>query len=70
MDATSLCFKCEMYLCDSCYKLIHDKQKNSQHIKERIDYYVPIDVKCPQHPNCPLNLFCLNDKGIYIFFFN
>ena len=62
-NATSLCFKCKMYLCDSCFKLIHDKKKNNQHIKEKIDYFVPIDIKCPDHPEDRIYLFCLDEKG-------
>ena len=70
VDATSLCFQCVMYFCESCFKLIHDKQKNSQHIKEKIDYFVPIDLKCPEHPTNPRNLFCVDDKGkIFNFIF-
>ena len=66
-DATSLCFECTMYFCDSCFKMLHDKQKNSQHIKEKIDLYVPIDIKCPLHPKCLQNLFCIDDKGKFIY---
>ena len=66
IEATSLCFECEMYFCDTCYKLLHDKQKNSQHAKEKIDVYIPIDIKCPLHPKCPQNLFCVDDKGNFI----
>ena len=36
-NATSLCFQCYMYLCDSCFKFIHDKPANNQHKKEKID---------------------------------
>ena len=52
-----------MYLCDSCFKYIHDKPANNHHIKEKIDYFVSIDIKCPKHPNDRLNLFCVDDKG-------
>ena len=62
-NATSLCFQCYMYLCDSCYKFIHDKPAKSQHKKEKIDYFVPIDIKCPKHPKDRMNLFCINEKG-------
>lgn len=61
-DATSLCNTCEEYFCDSCFKLIHDKKK-AKHEKESIDVFVPIDIKCPEHPNVPLNLFCTDEKG-------
>ena len=62
-DATSLCFKCISYFCDSCYKFIHDKKINSNHKKEKIDYFVPIDTKCPDHPKDRINLFCVDEKG-------
>ena len=62
-EATSLCFKCISYFCDSCYKFIHDKQNNSLHKKEKIDYYVPIDTKCSDHPKIPITLFCVDEKG-------
>ena len=62
-NATSLCFQCLLYLCDSCYKFIHDKQKNSNHQKELIDPFVPIDLKCQDHPLNPITLFCLDEKG-------
>ena len=63
VNATSLCFNCIQYFCESCFKLIHDKQKNSSHKKGLIDPYVPIDLKCPEHPINPLVLFCLDEKG-------
>ena len=61
---TCLCFQCIMYLCDSCFKFIHDKKKNSFHKKEKIDYFAPIDLKCPKHSKDRINLFCIdeNDK--------
>ena len=62
-EATSLCFKCISYFCDSCYKFIHDKKNNSLHTKEKIDYYVPIDTKCSDHPKIPITLFCIDEKG-------
>jgi len=63
-NATCLCFKCILYFCDSCYKLIHDKQKNANHKKELLDPYMPIDLKCPDHPIIPITLFCLNEKEL------
>ena len=59
----NLCFECNMYFCDSCYKFVHEKKKNIQHKKEAIDPFIPIDTKCPKHPNVPLNLFCIDEKG-------
>ena len=64
-NATCLCFECLNYFCEQCYKIIHDIKKDSQHKKENIDYFVPIDIKCPYHPKIPLNLFCVNEKGKY-----
>ena len=66
-QASSLCFNCIMYLCDSCFKLIHDKEQNKNHSKEKIDYFAPIDLKCPEHPKIPMSLFCLNDMRKYLF---
>ena len=67
-NATCLCFKCLQYFCDSCYKLIHDKKKNSNsnHKKDNLDPFVPIDLKCPEHSTNHLNLFCLDEKGKFI----
>ena len=68
-QATLLCFEClTNYYCDSCYKLIHDKKAKSKHKKEKIDYFVPIDTRCPEHSNVALNLFCLDEKGNYILY--
>ena len=68
-NATCLCFKCIQYFCESCFKLIHDKKKNSNHQKEPIDPFVPIDLKCPDHPINPITFFCLDEKGKYILFY-
>ncbi len=62
-NATCLCFKCSNYFCDKCFKMIHGLEKNANHKKENIDYYVPIDIKCQYHPLNPLNLFCIDEKG-------
>ena len=62
-NATCLCFKCKQYFCENCYKLIHDKKKNNSHEKEKIDFFVPIDLKCPEHPDDRINLFCVDEKG-------
>ena len=67
-QATFLCLECSNnYYCDSCYKLIHDKKSKETHKKEKIDNFVPIETKCPAHPNVPLNLFCVEEKGKKIF---
>ena len=68
-EAKNLCLVCMNYYCDSCYKFIHDKKSKSNHKKEKIDYYVPIETRCFTHQNVPLNLFCANEKGnSYILF--
>ena len=69
--ATLLCLECVCnYYCDSCYKMIHSIKENSNHKKEKIDYYVPIDTRCPEHPDVALNLFCLEEKGNYFYIYN
>ena len=67
-NATSLCFKCNCYFCDQCYKYVHDKQINSNHKKEIIDPFIPIDIKCPDHPQHLMFLFCVDEKGNYNYF--
>ena len=62
-EATSLCLKCISYFCEECFKYIHDKKPNTQHKKEKIDYFAPFDTKCPEHPKVIINLFCLEEKG-------
>ena len=62
-EATSLCLKCISYYCNSCFKLVHEKKSKNNHKKENIDYFVPIDTKCPDHPQIPINLFCVDEKG-------
>ena len=72
-DAKCLCYKCLSYFCDDCFKLSHNNEEYKNHKKEKYDYYVPIDLKCPQHKIHPNILFCTNEKGknillIYLFF--
>ena len=62
-DATSLCYKCISYFCEECYKYVHSKDRNKEHKKEKVDYFVPIDTKCPDHPKIPVTLFCVDEKG-------
>ena len=61
--ATCLCFKCMSYFCDSCFKLGHNIEEYKLHKKEKIDLFVPIDLKCPEHMLHPMILFCVNEKG-------
>ena len=63
LDSTSLCFQCKMYLCETCFKYIHDKNAKSGHKKELIDFFVKIDIKCPLHPDNYNSLFCINEKS-------
>ena len=65
-SSSCLCFQCLEYFCESCFKLIHDKKLNSTHKKEIIDPFVPIDLKCSEHPTVPNNLFCIDEKVKYI----
>ena len=72
IDATCLCFQCMSYFCDSCFKTCHNNDEFKSHKKEKIDYYVPIDLKCPEHKLHPMVLFCTNEKGNllnYLYFF-
>ena len=65
--ANNLCLSCMFYLCDNCFKFIHDKSINSQHKKEKIDYFVPLDAKCPEHPKYVMDFFCVDEKGIFFY---
>ena len=67
--ATSLCFICNSYFCNQCYKYVHDKKININHKKEIIDPFVPIDLKCPEHPQHPIYLFCTDEKGKHNFIY-
>ena len=62
-NASCLCFECNSYFCDRCYKTIHDIKNYPNHKKENIDVFVPIDLKCPEHPKDRMNLFCIDEKG-------
>ena len=68
-DATCLCFDCLNYFCESCYKLIHDKKKK-EHKKEKADPFVPIEIKCPEHPNGIMDFFCVKEKGKLLYIIN
>ena len=67
-NATCLCFKCNNYFCENCFKIIHDLKNNISHKKEKIDPFIPIELKCHIHPQNPMSLFCINEKGKYIIF--
>ena len=67
-EAACLCPQCFNYYCEACYKPVHENTKNNKHTKEKIDYNVPIDTRCPHHEKNPINLFCVDEKGnIYIY---
>ena len=67
-EAKSECFNCFSYFCESCYKFVHEKSFNSNHKKEEIDYLVPIDLKCPEHPKNIINYFVLKKKAINYYY--
>ena len=70
-EATCLCFKCNFYLCDKCYKIIHDLKKSQGHKKELIDPFIYYDLKCSIHKTQQNSLLCLDDKSkkiLYIIF--
>ena len=66
-NATCLCFECLEYFCEACFKNIHEKKLKSQHKKESIDPYIPLDLKCAKHPNNSNNLFCTNENSNLIY---
>ena len=66
--AIYLCFICKHYYCENCFKIIHDLRKNRQHQKEKINPFISIDIKCPKHPEYPMELFCVEEKGKNIHF--
>ena len=63
VDASCLCLQCNSYLCDLCFKYVHEKESKKDHKKENIDPFIQIDTKCPDHPTIPINLFCVDEKG-------
>ena len=67
LEATCLCFKCNNYLCEKCYKIIHDLKKSQGHKKELIDPLIYYDLKCPLHNTQQNTLFCLDDKSKIIY---
>ena len=49
--------------CESCFKIAHKSEETKSHNKEKIDYFCPIDTKCPIHKTHPLDLFCIDEKS-------
>ena len=62
-DANSVCFKCMLYFYDSCFQTSHKMEEKKSHTKEKIDYFCPIDIRCPIHKLYPNELFCIDEKG-------
>ena len=62
-EAKNICYICMNFYCDSCYRFVHEKEANSQHKKENIDYFAPFDTKCKDHPTNSIGLFCVDDSG-------
>lgn len=69
-NATNICFTCSFYLCDACFKFLHEKKENLGHKKEEIDPFISLDIKCPKHSKVPMNLFCNNEKSKFKNFIN
>ena len=68
-DANYLCFECNNYYCESCYKFVHEKQANKNHQKENIDPFIPIDLYCSIHPEEKISFYCTDDKGKLNYFY-
>ena len=66
-EAKSVCFKCMQYFCDTRFKSAHKNENKKSHQKEKIDYFCPIDIRCPIHKLYPNELFCINEKGKLIY---
>jgi len=64
-EASTLCLDCHSYFCEACFKYVHDRKKNKEHKKEKIDLFIPIDITCLDHERVPINLFCVDEKGKY-----
>ena len=67
--ASNIYCECCLYLCDSYFSLLHGKKENLFHKKEKIAPFIFIDIKCPEHPTIPMNLFYFKEKSnIYIIY--
>ena len=67
LEANNICLECMLYLCDSCFKFIHEKAANKQHKKEIIDSFIPLNIKCELHPKKLNDFFCIEEKGKKIY---
>ena len=63
LTATTICYDCSFYLCDSCFDYLHEKSENMYHITESINQIIPIDLKCQKHPKMPISLFSVEEKS-------
>ena len=61
--ATNVCFDCSFYLCDSCFKFLHEKKANLDHKKDDINHFFSFNIKCPKHQKVTMNLFCIEEKS-------
>lgn len=62
-DASCICYECQSYFCEKCYKVIHEGENVLQHKKEKVDIFIPIILKCPEHSKEKISLFCLEEKS-------
>lgn len=62
-SAAYICFDCPFYLCYSCFEFIHGKNANMMHQKDEIDPFILLDIKCPEHQQNSMNLFCINERS-------
>ena len=67
-QANNICFDCCLYLCEPCFKFLHQKKAILEHKMIEIDPYVSMDIKCPNHPNNKINIFCANEKSKIYFY--
>ena len=63
LNSSCLCFKCQNYYCEKCFKLVHDYKKNGEHKKELIDSFIFFDLKCTFHKDQINSLVCVEDKS-------
>ncbi len=66
-EASTICFNCINYFCNSCSNFIHSKKINKAHIRDKIDIYKLFDIKCKIHPNKSLEFFCIDENSNYIY---
>ena len=48
------------YFCDSCFKIAYNNEENKLHKKDKIDYFVSINLKCSEHKLYPMGFFCID----------